>query len=67
MLDGGRSSCVAPSGRPIDPGWPTDPGWPAPLPCCVLQEDFMKAVRKLGEAKKLEGHLAYSAEFSKSE
>lgn len=23
----------------------------------------MKAVRKLGEAKKLEGHLAYSAEF----
>lgn len=27
------------------------------------QEDFMKAVRKLGEAKKLEGHLAYSADF----
>ncbi|KAL4445886.1 hypothetical protein ABPG77_009085 [Micractinium sp. CCAP 211/92] len=29
----------------------------------VIQEDFMKAVRKLGEAKKLEGHLAYSADF----
>ena len=28
-----------------------------------VQEDFMKAVRKLGEAKKLEGHLAYSADF----
>jgi hypothetical protein len=23
----------------------------------------MKAVRKMGEAKKLEGHLAYSADF----
>jgi hypothetical protein len=29
----------------------------------LLQEDFMKAVRKLGEAKKLEGHIGYSAEF----
>jgi hypothetical protein len=33
---------------------------PAPHP---LQDDFMKAVRKMGEAKKLEGHLAYSADF----
>lgn len=37
------------------------------IPLCVctrpVQEDFMKAVRKLGEAKKLEGHLAYSADF----
>lgn len=36
---------------------------PAPSPFRHLQEDFMKAVRKLGEAKKLEGHLAYSADF----
>ncbi len=28
-----------------------------------LQDDFMKAVRKLGEAKKLEGQISYSAEF----
>lgn len=39
---------------------------PPPPPCAYPvcpQEDFMKAVRKLGEAKKLEGHLAYSADF----
>lgn len=29
----------------------------------VPQEDFMKAVRKLGESKKLEGHIGYSADF----
>ena len=33
---------------------------------CPPQEDFMKAVRKLGEAKKLEGHLAYGSEWDKS-
>jgi hypothetical protein len=35
------------------------------LPWLLLnpQEDFMKAVRKLGEAKKLEGQISYSAEF----
>ena len=29
----------------------------------VVQEDFMKAVRKMGEAKKLEGTLSYSSDF----
>jgi 26S proteasome regulatory subunit T4 len=29
----------------------------------VVQEDFMKAVRKLAEAKKLENTLSYSSEF----
>jgi len=31
----------------------------------VIQEDFMKAVRKLNEAKKLESSAHYSADFGK--
>jgi hypothetical protein len=29
----------------------------------VVQDDFIKAVRKLAEAKKLESHTAYSSEW----
>jgi 26S proteasome regulatory subunit T4 len=31
----------------------------------VIQEDFMKAVRKLNDAKKLESSAHYSADFGK--
>lgn len=43
---------------------PSTPLTPPPPP--IKQEDFMKAVRKMGEAKKLEGNLAYSSEWDKS-
>lgn len=33
------------------------------LPSHELQEDYMKAVRKLNDAKKLEGSLSYDSAF----
>ena len=58
----GAAMLAAPTAHALDPTAALPPT-ATPLLPGPPQEDFMKAVRKLGEAKKLEGHLAYSADF----